>query len=305
MSMRGISTPELSLLARELDAYAGYHIDRFYELGEGRFRMKLTRSGSAVNLLCILCHTINKTSYIERVDVPSNFCMAARKRVEGALVKRVYQLNSDRILVFVIEKGGYELNMIFEMFGRGNLVITDSSMLITLAYTQHTFKDRAVQVGAEYKPPKSNATANLKEAAQGTSGRASVYLRDGKVVDYSLAETGKYDGPEKKEFDSLQEALDFVYAQEEAPAAKENPEVKRLEASIEKQRELVKSAAVEAEQCKRAGQLLFNSMHDLNQLISAAMANRRVTVKELQGLFPGFKIRDINLKDKTLTIELD
>lgn len=302
--MRGISTREVALLAGELGSLAGYYIDKFYDMGDGRFRMRLSRKGESMNLLCILCHTINRTSYVEKADAPSNFCMAVRKRVEGAVIRRVYQMDDDRIIVFSIERSGSPYNLIFEMFGKGNLVITDASMRISLAYMPHTFKDRAVQVNAEYTAPRRNAAPVREPSVQG-SYAVNVYVKEGAAVDYSVGEDDRYEDLERKEFGSLQEALDFVYAQQGDEGPRESPEVRALEASVERQGELIRSSREEAERCRLSGKLLFDNMHEVNQLISKAAAVRRITREGLQALFPAIKIKDINLKEKTLTIELN
>ena len=43
--MRELYTIELVRLVEELRVLEGYYIDQFYELGKGRFRIKLSRKG--------------------------------------------------------------------------------------------------------------------------------------------------------------------------------------------------------------------------------------------------------------------
>lgn len=350
--MRELTTLELSILVKELNEYVGYHIEKFYDLEDGRFRIKMKERGKDANLFCFLCHALNKTQYIEKADTPTNFCMAIRKRITGSRISEINQLGNDRVIIFVLEKENAKMNLIFEMFGKGNLVLTDSSMKIMLAYAQHTFKDRSIHTNSTYMPPTketrkegsaisrlssefelgpiyienalrlsgidaktpyseikkedlSKVTNSIKKIKEDASGMTTVYLRDNEVVDYSLGKLKRYEGLEEREFSTMQEALDFVYSNARGEAAAENPEVKKFESSLNKQKALIDSLDKGIQQNKEIGQLLFAHMHEINQIIEKARSNRNITVKELQGAFPKFKIKAINLKDKSLTVELN
>ena len=154
--MRGISTLELAVLARELSGMKGFHVDKFYELADGVFRMRLSRKGERADLQCALGITVNATKYIETAEQPTGFALAARKRMSGAIIDSVKQYNDDRILLVRLLKGDSALNIVLEMFGRGNLVVTDDAMTILLAYRVHDFKDRSVRPGATYSAPKNS-----------------------------------------------------------------------------------------------------------------------------------------------------
>ncbi|MDE1810847.1 MAG: NFACT family protein [Candidatus Micrarchaeota archaeon] len=156
--MRELCQLEIIALVRELDAATrGFFIDKFYEMGRGRFRIRLTKSGEKINLQCLLPYAIGITDYIEASDEASNFAIAVRKRISNFVVQSVEQLNNDRIIQIKAGKGDETVNIIFEMFGFGNMVITDKESKILLAHEQHDFKDREVRVRATYKPP-ANAT---------------------------------------------------------------------------------------------------------------------------------------------------
>lgn len=152
--MRGLYSLELAALAKELAPQVeGFRIARFYDLGDDRFLFKLRKGEDRMSLRCMLPYMIGKTEYDLRADDPTQFAIAARKRIEGAVIEKVEQLGGDRILVFKMRKGTEARNMILELFGRGNLVITDGDMRIELAYSSHNFKDRSVRPKEEYVQP--------------------------------------------------------------------------------------------------------------------------------------------------------
>ncbi len=279
--MKVITTAELSVLAKELQDLIGFYIDRFYEVSEGRFRIKLSKSKVQCNLQIILSHTINKTSYIEKQDQPTGFAMAARKRIEGFQIRDIKQLNNDRIMLFVLKKGETELNLVAEMFGRGNLVITDNAMKILLAYRQQEMKDRVIKRNMEYVTPKQSGS----------------YRAD---IPESIIPSG---------YKTLQEALDEYYHENPVNAQNgENPGQKRLaeelQNSIKKQEKILDRIDVEIAGSKELGNALFNNMALVNELVKAAQANKRITKEELQKMFPTIRILNVDLKDKRLTVEL-
>ncbi len=345
--MHEITPLELSILAGELGRYEGFRVEKFYETGPGRFRIKLKGEGRDVNLECRLCREIAASQYIEKAGQPTSFAMAVRRRIEGLAISGVRQLGKDRILVFSFGKGEKGAYAIFEMFGRGNLIITDSAMRITLAYVQHEFKDRSIKVGAAYTPPRpaerrgagslisvisaetdagplyiedallrEGIEPSMKaEGAHGAAveravraisaikgGCAIVYLKDGEAVEYSLTELKRYEGFERRDFGTLEEALSFAYEMVNERQG-ESPEARRIEASIEKQKALSALAVKEAGESREIAKLLFERMGEINRLVETARAGRRITLVELRSRFPDIKISDISLKDKTVTIE--
>jgi hypothetical protein len=155
VASRQVSTLEIASLSKELRFLEGFHIDKFYQVDESRFRIKASSKGEKVNLGIWLCRYIGRTETITIADKPTNFSIAVRRRISGFVVDSVVMLNSDRIIEIKCSKGQETKSVIFEMFGRGNIILCDGSYTIELAYAPHTFKDRAVKKGATYAPPKN------------------------------------------------------------------------------------------------------------------------------------------------------
>jgi predicted ribosome quality control (RQC) complex YloA/Tae2 family protein len=96
---------------------------------------------------------IDKVIYItkkkEIVEKPSSFCMQLRKYLIGKTVKRIFQVNFDRIVEVEVDS----LRLIFEIFRNGNLILTDSSGSIITAFEKREWKDRKIIPKAVYKYP--------------------------------------------------------------------------------------------------------------------------------------------------------
>lgn len=304
--MRDISTPEIAVLVGELQQFAGFYIESFYELGEGRFRLKLNKKGEGqANLAVVLSHTINKTQYIEQAGEPTNFAIAVRRRIENTQIGGIEQLNNDRIVAINCHKGGSGFRIIFEMFGRGNLVITDESMNILLAYRNHEFVDRKIKPGEVYKTPKKSGVV-----FQVPGEPAPVVYRDdsGNIIDYSIVGNPRYKDLHEERFGAMQEMLDAVYGNA-ATAVKQSPELEKrseeLQKSIAKQEHILEQIDEQIAENKAAGAAIFNNLQLMNRIIKTAQSEKRITAEELQRLFPEAKIINVDLKDKTLAVELN
>ncbi|MGA2800360.1 MAG: NFACT family protein [Candidatus Micrarchaeaceae archaeon] len=365
--MRELYTIELVRLVEELGSLEGYYIDQFYELGKGKFRIKLSRKGEKLNLRCMLPETINRTEYIELSEEATNFSMGIRKRISGLAIASIAQLNNDRIIMIKAGTGEKEANMIFEMFGRGNLVLADSSMKIQLAYQIHNFKDRAVRPNVTYQPPKNQSIGTLGRSEIDTAvkavakakggqdmlhaltkslgvgsmyieeainrvdvaadskpadmsgdqiiavteslislveecrkGSATAYMKGDKAVDFSLCQISKYKGLERKEFDSLEACLDFMYNSGYKPEATANKEAEGIRASIKKQTEILEGIDAEIAECKSSADYIMRHMHGVNSTISAIDESKKskAEVKPPQGI----EILSIDWKNKRARI---
>ncbi len=371
--MRQICTVEVCVLAKELEKeLVGYKIDKFYETGKGRFRFRLSKERTKKELVCVLCKRINTTDTVETAEKPTNFALAMRKRICFFGIESISQLNNDRIISIKLSKGEERVEIIIEMFGKGNILVADDSGVIKLAYTNHRFKDRVVFPKEKYVVPKNEglnismleaARTAVREAikkdgsktvAKGLTGAANigsiyienairqagvdpkrqmeslnsdemeriadqisgiedtienplpiVYTDEKKPVEYAVSKLVKRN-EEEKSFRTLGEALDF-YSKNEAEEDDEgidNPKAKELEISMGRQRETLERMGEEIEQNKKAGELIFNNMHIINEMIETAQKDRHITKEELQRLFPNIRIIDVDLKKKRIRFSM-
>jgi predicted ribosome quality control (RQC) complex YloA/Tae2 family protein len=167
--MREISNIEISVLVGKLKQVEGSYIDKFYDLGSGRFVLKLSRKDFKANVMCLLSHTLHITAYTEKYGEPSNFAVAVRKRVGGYQISGISKVNDDRIVRLSLSKGESHLGIVFEMFGKGNMILVDQEDKILLAYAYEDFKGRSIRPRAAYKPPENlgiDILASSKEEAK-------------------------------------------------------------------------------------------------------------------------------------------
>ncbi len=372
--MREPSTLELAAIARELEFLKGFYIEKFYEFPGPQFRLKLNKSGEGQhNLVIAPARFLGIASVLTLQDQPTNFSQAVRKRISNSKITGISLMNDDRVLCISMEKGDQAQSLIIEMFGKGNVIIADSEMKITLAYSRHEFSDRKIFPGEMYAAPKnkritvsnlSNADMlqeaitsspkpkekNIMQALSSAINIGSLYVEDavmrlgldpsapsdslsdsdiaaisknisayseyisspkpriytenGFMVDYALCDIKKYEGMEIESFKLSYEALEKYYlSHKENPQPVESSKAKELEASIRKQKEIIEQTAMEIKELKLKGDTIYNNMQLINSIIKMAREMKRFKKEDIEEAF-GIKVKEVNLKDKTVTIEL-
>lgn len=161
MSYDGTMTKAVS---EELDAlYTGGRIDKVYQPQHDTLILNL-RSHRARGSLLLSASANNPCAYItekkfQNPATPPNFCMLLRKHLESTVIKRIYQIEMDRILCVEIE-GFNDLfdkvkkTLIIEMMGRhSNIILVDEDKKIidALKRINHgTSRVREILPGVHY-----------------------------------------------------------------------------------------------------------------------------------------------------------
>jgi predicted ribosome quality control (RQC) complex YloA/Tae2 family protein len=151
--MHKMSNLEYFFLVKELGLQLnGKHFGRIRKIGEGTYRMKI----SGYEILCELGVRIHSTKYIEPAE-SDKFTEKVEKELDNARLSEIRQINNDRILSFVFDKG----ELVFEMFGEGNAILVKGGNTVC-AHKYEAWSDREIKVGVTYKPPKTAPAERLE-----------------------------------------------------------------------------------------------------------------------------------------------
>ena len=154
-SMTNIDVAAWISEAREI--IRGSRIINIYRLNENIFLFKIQgpATGGKVNLLVEPSRRIHLTKYIKEHEYKTIPPIVAklRKHLRGGIIKDIYQLELDRIIVVEIVKSNEHYKLIVELIPRGILALLDEKGTILIASKYMELKDRIIQVGKEYKPP--------------------------------------------------------------------------------------------------------------------------------------------------------
>ena len=137
------------------------------------------------------------------------------------------------------------------------------------------------------------------------SKRARIYKKGEETVDFAICNIAKYSQFDSVEYDSIQKTLDQAYQVSLHHVAVNSGEVEGLKQSIEKQTALLKELDGQIAESREAADAIMSNMQRINHIIAELAKNKHMTKDELQALAKDIKILDVNLKDKTVTIDLE
>ncbi|HII40152.1 MAG TPA: fibronectin-binding domain-containing protein [Thermoplasmata archaeon] len=168
-----LSSFDLKALVAEWQELVGGYLDKAYQREDevifrinvpGRDRVELySKSGS---WLCL--HEVE-----EKPETPPVFAQTLRRLLDNARITAVEQRGFDRIAVFTVEHAGETLRIVFEVFGKGNLVVLRGDTTVACLSTQK-YKDRAVRPDEPYAfPPSDVDPLELDRSGFGTTIRGA------------------------------------------------------------------------------------------------------------------------------------
>ncbi len=147
-----LSSFDLKALVAEWQDLVGGYVDKAYQKDDevilrlnvpGREKAELySKSGQ---WLCL--HEVE-----EKPDSPPAFAQSLRRLLGNARIAAVEQRGFDRIAIVSVDRGGEAMRIIFELFGKGNLVLVRGDTTIA-CLTPAAYKDRVIRVNEPYAFP--------------------------------------------------------------------------------------------------------------------------------------------------------
>ncbi len=151
-----MSSFDVRSVVTELSGIEGAHMDKIYHWGAGNVLFRINVQGSGKKELFfrdkkwLYCPAVKP----ETPTLPTSFASFLRKYIDNARVNGVRQVGFDRIVEMSLSKADGDYQLIFEMFGGGNvLLVKDGTILNCLI--QKTWRDRKTRPGEPYLMPKS------------------------------------------------------------------------------------------------------------------------------------------------------
>ncbi len=148
----GLSSFDVRALVAEWQGLIGGHIDKAYQQeDEAILRINLAGGGKAElysksgRWLCL--HEIEN-----KPETPPPFALKLRRLLDNARITAVEQRGFDRIAAFSAERGPAAFRVIFELFGKGNLIVVQGDTTTACLFPQ-TYKDRSVRPDEPYAFP--------------------------------------------------------------------------------------------------------------------------------------------------------
>lgn len=163
MKKKSLASVEIAAIVNELQFLVTGKVSQIYHQ-DLEFILQLHAVGQGKQLLKIvpgklLCLTKEKSIALK----PSGFCMQLRKYLDNAVINQIYQKNSERIVIFQLEKE-QKFYVIVELFSKGNVILADDEWIIIGVLENQRWKDRIVKPKEKYIfPEASNGWKELSE----------------------------------------------------------------------------------------------------------------------------------------------
>ncbi len=159
MALQKMTNLDYFFEVAELQRLVGGRLANAYDYGSGggAFRLKFSSNGT-LNMVVELGTRIHLTKFVAPAPaVQSSFVKFLRSRLENARVAAVRQLGFDRVIEFEFYAKGETVRLVFESFGKGNIVLCDADWLIVRAMNSN-IGDGTFKRGTKYEPPKNAKT---------------------------------------------------------------------------------------------------------------------------------------------------
>ncbi|WP_254764411.1 ribosome rescue protein RqcH [Natrinema marinum] len=169
---RELTSVDLAALVGEFGAYEGAKVDKAYLYGDDLVRLKM-RDFDRGRIELVLevgevkrAHTVAPERVPDAPGRPPQFAMMLRNRLSGADFAGVEQYEFDRILEFIFEREDGTTRIIVELFGQGNVAVTDGEYEVIDCLETVRLKSRTVVPGSRYEFPdtRTNPLSISREA---------------------------------------------------------------------------------------------------------------------------------------------
>ncbi|OIB56750.1 ribosome rescue protein RqcH [Natrialba sp. SSL1] len=156
---RELTSVDLAALVREFGTYEGAKVDKAYRYGDDLVRLKMRDfDRGRIELLLEVgevkrAHTVAPERVPDAPGRPPQFAMMLRNRLSGADFAGVEQYEFDRILEFTFERDDGTTRIIVELFGQGNVAVTDGEYEVIDCLETVRLKSRTVVPGSRYEFP--------------------------------------------------------------------------------------------------------------------------------------------------------
>src|SRR6058998_1173516 len=149
-----LSSFDLTALVAEWQELVGGHIDKAYQRDDEVILRINAHAGGKAELFYKAGRWLCLHEVENKPESPPPFAQTLRRLLANARIASIEQSGFDRIAVFHLEHGGGTVDLVFEVFGKGNVAAVRGGVTVAVMFPQ-TFKDRSVQVGEPYVFPRA------------------------------------------------------------------------------------------------------------------------------------------------------
>ena len=149
-----MSSFDVRAIAGELQSLKDARINKVFQVTRSELKIAIASKELGKVVLSVEAgRRVHLTDYPKpSPKLASTFAMTLRKHIENGFIKGVRQIAFDRILEIEIEKGS-TFYLICELFGKGNVALTDAEHKILAVIKVQRYTERTLAIRSEYTLP--------------------------------------------------------------------------------------------------------------------------------------------------------
>ncbi len=148
-----MSSLDVRSIVSEMAVLEDGHMDKIFQWGAGNVLFRVTVPGGKKELF----FKDKRWLFLPPVKpetpvLPTSFASFMRKRLDNARIGKTRQAGFDRVVITELRKGDIEYQLIFEIFGGGNVLLISEGKIVN-CLIHKTYRNRATRPGEEYIMP--------------------------------------------------------------------------------------------------------------------------------------------------------
>ncbi|MBN1244325.1 NFACT family protein, partial [Candidatus Bathyarchaeota archaeon] len=158
MRKKEFTSFDVAVAVNELqEAVANSRVNNIYQLNEKTLILKLHKTDKPpLRLVMEAGRRLHLTTYaLKPPKVPPAFCMALRKHLRGAWTENVEQYEFERVVTIHFQTKTGAMQLILELFGEGNIILTGEKGEILQALVFKRMRDRNIVRNEVFQFPPS------------------------------------------------------------------------------------------------------------------------------------------------------
>ncbi|MBT4445772.1 hypothetical protein HOA92_01550 [archaeon] len=161
-----LSSVDLIALVSEFQILTRAKLQQLYHPSKTEFCLHFHIPGKGKQYMRIIAGKMINFADEKRSSInPSGLAMLLRKHISGAIVEKVWQKDSERIVVFDLAVRDKKFHLVVELFSKGNLVLCDNDWKILALQSWQLRQSGAVKMKQEFKFPDSRVDwKNISES---------------------------------------------------------------------------------------------------------------------------------------------
>jgi len=142
-----MTSVDVAAIVHELNqVISNARIENIYQLSPTRFLLRLHKTSQpTLQLLIEAGKRLHLTAYaMEKPLKPPVFCMTLRKHINNGIIEDIRQHEFERTITFRINTKQGTMQLIAELFGEGNIILTNQQGMIVTALIFKKMRDRSI-----------------------------------------------------------------------------------------------------------------------------------------------------------------